>query len=117
MPVFDFFILVSGRVPSDFINFNAITPFTLTAVRLYANDTKRENQSNSPTQNVPAPSLPDREQIERFLFRVLALVWDISVWLYVNTKRAIDTHVIANDSVQFYWKRMHERMAKAKKEW
>nr|XP_036215065.1 uncharacterized protein LOC106620684 [Bactrocera oleae] len=105
------------RIQSDFIKFNAIAPFTLTAVRFYADNAKREHQTTSSTQNVTAPSLPDREQVERFLFRVLALLWDVSVWVYINTKKLIDTHIIANDSVQWYWKRMHERMAKAKKEW
>lgn len=114
---FDFFDADNVRIQSDFIRFNAIAPFTLTAVRFYADNAKREHQTTSSTQNVTAPSLPDREQVERFLFRVLALLWDVSVWVYINTKKLIDTHIIANDSVQWYWKRMHERMAKAKKEW
>lgn len=104
-------------IQNDFITFNAIAPFTLTAVRFYTDNAKREHQPASSTQNVPAPSLPDREQVERFLFRVLALLWDVSVWVYSNTKKLINTHIIANDSVQWYWKRMHERMDKAKKEW
>ncbi|XP_011196032.2 uncharacterized protein LOC105221068 [Zeugodacus cucurbitae] len=105
------------RVQSDFIRFQAIAPFTLTAVRFYADNAKREHQTTTSSQNVSAPSMPDREQVERFLFRVLALFWDVSVWVFINTKKLIDTHIIGNDSVQWYWKRMHERMAKAKKEW
>ncbi|XP_054734099.1 uncharacterized protein LOC129241665 isoform X4 [Anastrepha obliqua] len=88
-----------------------------TAVRFYADDAKREQQSSRSTPNAPALSLPDRKQVERFFFRVLALIWDISVWTYFNTKKAIDTHIVANDSVQWYWRRLHERMEQAKKEW
>ncbi|XP_054735452.1 uncharacterized protein LOC129242686 [Anastrepha obliqua] len=98
-------------------SFFLIAPGAPTAVRFYADDIKREQQSSRSTPNAPALSLPDRKQVERFFFRVLVLIWDISVWTYFNTKKAIDTHIVANDSVQWYWKRLHERMEQAKKEW
>ncbi|XP_017470602.1 PREDICTED: uncharacterized protein LOC108362221 isoform X4 [Rhagoletis zephyria] len=108
----------NASIQGNFIRFNMIAPGALTAVRFYADDTKPQTKSSTSTSsNAPAFNLPDREQVERFIFRVLALIWDISVWIYINTKRAIETYIVANDSVQLYWKRLHERMAKAKKEW
>ncbi|XP_023173209.2 uncharacterized protein LOC111601031 [Drosophila hydei] len=63
-----------------------------------------------------AANLPSKEQVEKFIFRTLAFIYDI-LFLTANwTIRVVDEKIVQNKTVRFYWKRFHEKMEEAKKD-
>ncbi|TDG53133.1 hypothetical protein AWZ03_000676 [Drosophila navojoa] len=63
-----------------------------------------------------AANLPSKEQVEKFVFRTLAFIYDL-LFLTVNwTIRFIDEKVVQNKTVRLYWKKFHEKMEEAKKD-
>ncbi|XP_060654870.1 uncharacterized protein LOC132790388 isoform X2 [Drosophila nasuta] len=63
-----------------------------------------------------AANLPSKAQVEKFVFRVLAFVYDITYLTGTWTIRFVDEKILRNATVQYYWKRFHEKMEQAKKD-
>ncbi|XP_032586773.1 uncharacterized protein LOC6581762 isoform X1 [Drosophila mojavensis] len=63
-----------------------------------------------------AANLPSKEQVEKFVFRTLAFIYDL-LFLTANwTIRFVDEKVVQNKTVRLYWKKFHEKMEEAKKD-
>ncbi|EDW72792.1 uncharacterized protein Dwil_GK17196 [Drosophila willistoni] len=73
------------------------------------------NMANKQIQEIIANS-PDREQVEKYFFRVVAFIYDLSYLMGTWTVRFIEQKIIQNKMVQHYWKRFHEKMEQAKKD-
>ncbi|XP_017843440.1 uncharacterized protein LOC108600400 isoform X2 [Drosophila busckii] len=63
-----------------------------------------------------AANLPSKQQVEKFFFRVVAFAYDVTYLTGTWTVRFLDQKVVANPTVQHYWKRFHEKMQEAKKD-
>ncbi|EDV96154.1 uncharacterized protein LOC6557466 [Drosophila grimshawi] len=63
-----------------------------------------------------AASLPSKDQVEKFVFRIVAFIYDI-VYLTGNwTIRFVNENILQNATVKHYWKVFHDKMEKAKKD-
>ncbi|KAM8707885.1 hypothetical protein ACLKA7_014934 [Drosophila subpalustris] len=63
-----------------------------------------------------AANLPSKAQVEKFVFRVLAFVYDILYLTGTWTIRFINEKILQNTTVKYYWKRFHDKMEQAKKD-
>lgn len=63
-----------------------------------------------------AANLPSKAQVEKFVFRVLAFVYDILYLTGTWTIRFVNEKILQNASVKHYWKRFHDKMEQAKKD-
>ncbi|XP_068148800.1 uncharacterized protein [Drosophila tropicalis] len=73
------------------------------------------NMANKQIQEIIA-NRPDKEQVEKYFFRVVAFIYDLSYLMGTWTVRFIEQNIIQNKMVQHYWKRFHEKMEQAKKD-
>ncbi|XP_064547607.1 uncharacterized protein LOC135434815 [Drosophila montana] len=63
-----------------------------------------------------AANLPSKEQVEKFVFRVVAFLYDLIYLTATWTIRFVDEKILQNNTVRYYWKRFHEKMEQAKKD-
>ncbi|XP_030572177.1 uncharacterized protein LOC115770879 isoform X1 [Drosophila novamexicana] len=63
-----------------------------------------------------AANLPSKEQVEKFVFRVVAFLYDLIYLTATWTIRFVDEKIVQNNTVRYYWKRFHEKMEQAKKD-
>ncbi|KAH8369962.1 hypothetical protein KR093_001621 [Drosophila rubida] len=63
-----------------------------------------------------AANLPSKAQVEKFFFRVVAFIYDVTYLTVTWTIRMIDEKILQNATVKCYWKRFHEKMDQAKKD-
>ncbi|XP_022215533.2 uncharacterized protein LOC111069680 [Drosophila obscura] len=60
--------------------------------------------------------LPTKQQTEKFFFRVVAFIYDLSFLAGTWAISFVEKNIIANPTVKAYWKKFHEKMEQAKKE-
>lgn len=60
--------------------------------------------------------LPSKQQTEKYFFRVVAFVYDLTYLTGTWVLHFIDQNIVRNEKVQHYWKRFHEKMDQAKKD-
>ncbi|KAH8307327.1 hypothetical protein KR044_010207, partial [Drosophila immigrans] len=63
-----------------------------------------------------AANLPSKAQVEKFVFRVVAFVYDITYLTATWTIRFVNEKILQNATVKHYWKRFHQKMEEAKKD-
>ncbi|KAH8379186.1 hypothetical protein KR009_003490 [Drosophila setifemur] len=61
-------------------------------------------------------NLPSKQQTEKYFFRVVAFVYDLSFLTATWLVNFIQHNIVQNPKVQHYWKRFHEKMQQAKKD-
>jgi len=61
-------------------------------------------------------NMPSKQQTEKYFFRVVAFIYDLSYLTGTWLLNFIEHNVVRNASVQHYWKRFHEKMEQAKKD-
>ncbi|XP_034480221.1 uncharacterized protein LOC117786221 [Drosophila innubila] len=63
-----------------------------------------------------AANLPSKAQVEKFVFRVVAFVYDILYLTGTWTIRFVNEKILQNATVKHYWKQFHDKMEQAKKD-
>ncbi|KAH8305253.1 hypothetical protein KR018_006739 [Drosophila ironensis] len=61
-------------------------------------------------------NLPSRQQAEKYFFRVVAFLYDLTYLTCTWAVNFIEQNIVRNATVQHYWKRFHEKMEQAKKD-
>ncbi|XP_017080364.2 uncharacterized protein LOC108114112 [Drosophila eugracilis] len=61
-------------------------------------------------------NMPSRQQTEKYFFRVVAFIYDLSYLTATWLVNFIEHNIVQNPTVQHYWKRFHEKMEQAKKD-
>ncbi|XP_017095349.2 uncharacterized protein [Drosophila bipectinata] len=61
-------------------------------------------------------NLPSKQQTEKYFFRVVAFIYDLTYLTGTWLLHFFEQNVIRNQTVQHYWKRFHEKMEQAKKD-
>ncbi|XP_037933666.1 uncharacterized protein LOC119668282 [Teleopsis dalmanni] len=131
--------------PNDFIKSAPMTSYRTASVRLFcsADGPPQQAGAKASTKASPPPSssssqsaatvkaqslddkspatqllsqLPDKKQVEKYFFRIVAFIWDTSHWAYRILKHNVDEHIIKNKSVQDNYKKFLEKMEKSKKD-
>ncbi|XP_030372071.1 mucin-5AC [Scaptodrosophila lebanonensis] len=84
---------------------------------VYQQPTTSTTSTETPKQeNDVLANLPSKEQVEKYFFRVVAFVYDVTYLTGNWAIRFIDQNVVQNDLVKYYWKKFHEKMEQAKKD-
>lgn len=77
--------------------------------------TGQTNSIDKKDQDITA-NLPSKEQVEKFFFRFVAFIYDVTYLTGNWAIRFIDQKVVQNETVKDLWKKFHDKMEKAKKD-